>query len=368
MIDNGNKCMGCGGCEIVCPAGAIKIKMSEDGFLRPCVNASKCVNCNQCDRICPVNIINTKVSTEAYSYKSKGKETLKKSASGGFGYDLSVKLIESMPVCSVEYDREQARPIHRVSELLEDLDKKRNSIYLQSYTVPGFERILDLGRGIIFGSPCQISFLNNYLLKKKARDHYLLIDFFCHGIPSYNVWVKYMGSKSFFLEMPDVIFRSKEYGWGNFTILCSTGEQNYYFDKVKDHDIFFRMFLENMVLNESCYQCPYHGNNSGADLRIGDYWGEKHKEDTEGVTAILVYTQKGKETIKLLKDKGVVCSESVKEVLAGQIDGNLPVPSIREKLLSALQTSKSLQYINSTTVLKYKLTRKINRMIGRNYI
>lgn len=368
MVNHENKCMGCGGCEIVCPTKAIKIEMSQDGFLRPVISEKECAQCGKCNSVCPVSARRTQFADKAYSFKSGKKEVLNKSASGGFGYELSAKFVQDFPICSVEYDREKAMPMHKIAKTLEELDSRRNSIYLQSYTVPGFKRILELNHGIVFGSPCQISFLNNLFITEKKREQYLLIDFFCHGIPSYNVWKKYTEMYKIFGENPSVIFRSKQYGWGNFTIQCDTDNQTCFFDKVKDEDIFFRLFLENMVLNECCYNCPYHGNSSGADIRIGDYWGEKYKDDTEGITGLLVFTEKGTEAVNQLRNCGALLEESVDDVLSGQINADLAIPPCREKLLSALQSSKSLKKINSTIVFRYRLIRKINRMLGRNYI
>lgn len=359
--------MGCGVCEVVCPSNAIKITMSQDGFLRPSINISDCINCNQCDSVCPISVHDANPTLEAYSYKSNSAQTLKKSASGGFGYDFSSTLIGEFPVCSVEYDKQKSMPVHKVATSLSDLDKRRNSIYLQSYTVPGFKEIIELKRGVVFGSPCQISALNNLLIKKKLRENYILVDFFCHGIPSYNVWKKYMETSCVFAQSPDVIFRSKKYGWGSFTIQCSVDEQEFYFDKAND-DIFFRVFLENMALNESCYTCPYHGNSSSADIRIGDFWGEKYKDDSEGITGILVFTETGKEAINKIIDKGNLQKECDSDVLSGQINKDLPIPSCRAKLLCALQTKKTLKRINRGILFRYKLIRKINRMIGRRYV
>lgn len=368
MVNHGNKCMGCGGCEIICSTDAIKIKMSQDGFWRPEIDLGKCVNCGKCDLLCPVNSQQTRPAFEAFSFKSKNKEVLQKSASGGFGYEFSLASIDKLPVCSVEYDNKKAMPVHKVATNETDLEKRRNSIYLQSYTVSGFKEILKLKRGIVFGSPCQISFLNNLLIKESIREQYLLIDFFCHGVPSYNVWKKYMEASELFDKNPDVVFRSKKYGWGNFTIESRAKNEANYSDKVKNDDIFFRIFLENMVLNECCYTCPYHGNNSSADIRIGDFWGEKYKDDRDGVTGILVFTENGSDALKTINFSALFQKETISDVLSGQISNDLPIPSCRKKLLSALQTSKSLKKINSTIIFKYKLIRKINRMIGRKYI
>lgn len=369
MVNHADKCMGCGGCEIVCPVDAIKINMSNDGFWRPVVEREKCINCSKCDAVCPVDIQNTNASRTGFSYKSNNKEVLFKSASGGFCYDLTTSVINEMPVCSVEYDTQRMLPVHMLANSLEELNLKRNSIYLQSYTVDGFKKVLEFDEAVVVGSPCQISFLNNILLKQKRRDKFLLIDFFCHGIPSYNLWKKYVDShKDVFEKKTQVTFRSKENGWGNFTIECNSKEDKTFFDKAKDDDIFFRVFLENMALNKSCYTCPYHSNNSCADIRVGDFWGDKYKSDKEGITAILVYTDNGLKVLERVKNSGVLLEESIDDVLSGQINENLKIPSCREKLIKVLKTDKSLNKINSTLIFRYKLVRRISRMLGKDFV
>ncbi|MDQ9828112.1 Coenzyme F420 hydrogenase/dehydrogenase, beta subunit C-terminal domain, partial [Acinetobacter baumannii] len=48
------------------------------------------------------------------------------------------------------------------------------------------------GKYAIFGTPCQIFGLDKYLKCRKRREQFVLIDIYCHGCPSMNVWSKYV--------------------------------------------------------------------------------------------------------------------------------------------------------------------------------
>ncbi|TDO84356.1 coenzyme F420 hydrogenase subunit beta [Halanaerobium saccharolyticum] len=52
-------CTGCGGCEVICPTDAIKIKLKNDVYL-PQVDDNKCIKCNKCLLGCPGLSLNSK--------------------------------------------------------------------------------------------------------------------------------------------------------------------------------------------------------------------------------------------------------------------------------------------------------------------
>lgn len=368
MVDQDN-CMGCGGCAVVCPRKAIEFKRDEDGFYKPYVKKTLCVECGLCEEICPRNDLDSSSAQEAFSYKSASSTVLSRSASGGFGFDLSCEMIKDFPVCSTLYDNRTASPRHTVSFLEDELEEKQNSFYLQSYSVDGMKEIIRNGKGVFIGTPCQIAALDRILRIRKIRERYLLIDFFCHGVPSYLVWKKYLDKISNKKDdIKNVKFRSKKYQWGRFTIEFQNGENTQYSDSNVDKDIFYRIYLEAMATSEPCYTCKYHGENSRADIRMGDFWGEKYKKDTEGVSALLVYTDIGKDALLRTRQRGYVESVGKDDILQGQIKEDIPMPSCRNDLLKQLRTGKTLKEINNTVVFHYKLKRKINRMMGREFV
>ena len=59
------------------------------------------------------------------------------------------------------------------------------------------------------------------------------------------------------------------------------------------------LYLKNVVLRDSCFNCKFKGNNNVADLIIADYWGieisNKEFFDANGVSACVINSAHGKE-------------------------------------------------------------------------
>lgn len=363
MIDFGDNCLGCGGCELVCSLKAVKLKLNDEGFWKAIVNKSKCSNCGLCDKICPINSKVLNRNTKGYSFKSFDKGVLSNSASGGFAYEISKMNIANMPICSVQYDTDKNMPIHKVFKDDKKLFESQNSIYLQSYPINGMKEILKLKKGVIIGSPCQIAVIHNILNMRKIRHNYLLIDFFCHGVPSYNIWKEYLNKCGH--PINKVQFRSKQMGWGVYSLKIEMENNNAYFKTNRDNDIFYKLFLENMITNICCYGCKYHGLDSMADIRMGDFWGEKYKEDKEGVSAVVTFTEKGERYLKNLINVGKLNEENVADILLGQIAGNIAIPSCRDKMISMLSKGASIKKVYICSILPFLVKRKILGKLGR---
>ena len=48
---------------------------------------------------------------------------------------------------------------------------------------------------LVTGTPCQIDSFRKYIKKFRVEDNFVLMDFFCHGVPSKLVWDKYITEK-----------------------------------------------------------------------------------------------------------------------------------------------------------------------------
>jgi coenzyme F420-reducing hydrogenase beta subunit len=338
-------CCGCGACASVCKKGAISIILNEEGFNHYSIDAEKCVNCGQCKSVCPMTQIKApemKSSVALYSVKSNSEEVLKKSASGGIGHELASQLLNSgYAVCGCVYETEtnSAKHIWVTPDEKEKLSLFQGSKYIQSNTadaISEIENIAEKYKIAFFGTPCQAVAIDKILSKKGVRKDAVIVDLICHGVPSYHLWNKYIcdvNKKCGTGENPVVSFRGEGSDWHN-RMLQVTGNGNTHkqIERIDDFYAFFRRGLCDMA---TCFDCPYR-ERSGADLRIGDYWGNKFINDKQGVSMVIANTDAGNKLICDLKNVCNVEEQNLDEYWSVQCPYNLHKPLIREELIEAL--------------------------------
>lgn len=304
-----NTCCGCGTCSIVCGEGAIEIKRDKDGFLRALIEQNKCVQCELCKKVCPFNgeggnQINQE-KHNLYMLKSKDRTVLKSSSSGGAGYEISKMLSkQGYDVVGCMYDKEKREAVHKIASAgdIESLSLFKGSKYIQSNTSESFNDVINkTEKAVIIGTPCQIAGIDRLLRLKRRRENYILIDLICHGVPTQHLWEKYLneGSKKYgYGSTPDVLFRDKPKGWRSRYITIQGDNKMY--SKIDKKDYFYRFFLLNNCFMSSCYECNYR-TESSADIRLGDYWGSRYKDDKEGVSMVIAMTIEGDNILEKLE-------------------------------------------------------------------
>ena len=87
-------------------------------------------------------------------------------------------------------------------------------------------------------------------------------------------------------------------------------------------DLFYKLFLGDVCLGPQCEkQCKYKYDKSSADIRIGDLWGNTYKDNQKGVSALVTFTEKGRDVVESLQNVTLV--ENPFEVVAeGQMKKN----------------------------------------------
>lgn len=322
-----NNCTGCGVCAVVCPKNCIKIEENKYGFYSYKINHEDCIKCMQCVGVCgEANILTSQKEIkdlELYSGYATDKNILKESTSGGICSLIAINEIEKNgQVIGCKYDNKFNRVISEIAESKEKFKEFKGSKYLQAYTYNAYKEIKNIDKGVIIGTPCQIGSLDLYLKKLGKRDSFLLIDFICHGVPSYILWDKYIGG---FKNLEKINFRDKKYGWRK-KFLSIKSKDNYYYNS-EEKDKFYHFFNVGNIYNCACYECKYR-NKTVADIRVGDYWGPKFKNNSTGVSMIIPNTIKGREIIKKLvnKNKLILSKENINDYYEYQQIENERIP------------------------------------------
>lgn len=189
MIDIKRKeeCHGCHGCFNICPKKCISMDIDNEGFWYPKVDKDLCINCNLCEKVCPIINPPTRENnkTIAMAGKNRDEEIRKNSSSGGvFTLLCEIVIKNGGVVFGAEYDK-NLNVRHGYSETIEGCSRFRGAKYVQSIigeTYKQVKKFLSEGRQVLFtGTPCQISGLEAYLMKR--YDNLLMVDIVCHGVP-----------------------------------------------------------------------------------------------------------------------------------------------------------------------------------------
>ena len=129
-------------------------------------------------------------------------------------------------------------------------------------------------------------------------------------------------------------------------------------------DGYFLMIEHGFCYTESCYECRWRSHCS-ADLRIGDYWGNKFEKDRTGVSMILALTQTGEDVLKKLEQNGkTIHLQNMDDYLKCQQIKNAQKPLFYDKVMNALQDETfSLEDIVSIYIKPFEKKRKLYRKV-----
>ena len=111
--------------------------------------------------------------------------------------------------------------------------------------------------------------------------------------------------------------------WHDSYNLLIREKKTYYNSRLSQGDAFYGLFLGDYCCNPACAKnCKYKYNRSSADIRIVDLWGKTYKDNDKGVSALVTFTEKGKQVVEALE--GVTLIGHPFEVVAeGQMKRNV---------------------------------------------
>ena len=363
-------CYGCGVCAITCGKRIIEIVLNKEGFYEPhVINEDLCTSCGLCTEVCAylhedLAQGNCK-NTHCYAAWSKDATVRRKCSSGGIGFELGRSLIgKGYKVCGVRYNADQVRAEHYIATTEQELIPSIGSKYIQSYTVEGFKFINRKDKYLVTGTPCQIDSFRRYIQRFKIEDNFVLMDFFCHGVPSMLLWKKYTREVERKTgRITYVSWRNKFTGWHDSWAMAIDGEEkgekinwhdsynllirekkSFYNSRLSQGDTFYHFFLTNDCLGKACYEkCKYKYDRSSADIRIGDLWGKTYKSNEDGVSAVIAFTEKGEQAIHLANCELVSHSFSI--VAEGQMKKSPQRKMVRKWIIKSFEFNLPLSFI-----------------------
>lgn len=374
MMNQKKQCTGCRACEQLCPKNAIHMVEDEEGFLTPEVDHNLCINCGICANKCPqLRNIEKKVEQECYAAKIKDKETLMNSSSGGIFSVLANHVLKQNGKVYGAIFTEDLQIEHIGIDKISEMKKLRGSKYVQSNTKNTFSEVkqdLENGKKVLYsGTPCQIAGLKNYLGKK--YENLFTVDIVCHGVPSPQLFKKYINNieDKYKGKITNFSFREKEKrGWGlNLKIQLDNGKV---IQKFADLDPYYKSFLAGDIYRESCYECKYANNNRVGDITLADYWGIEYEHpefiDNNGISAVMVQTKKGKNMWKEIEEEIESIPTTIEKI--AKHNHNLKQPtkrkSIRNNVYKGLENKEFNKYCKENLYFKKKLKDRIKSLIS----
>ena len=372
---------------MACGRKIIEINLNEDGFYEPhMTDESKCTNCGICTEVCAYLHDGLSLKeTEVHPYAAWSKDHMvrRKCSSGGAGFEIGKYLLgQGYKVCGVRYNADKNRAEHYIATTAEELIQSAGSKYIQSYTVDAFKAINRKEKYLVTGTPCQIDSFRRYIQKFRCEDNFVLLDFFCHGVPSMFLWKKYAEwAEKQVGKITYASWRNKWAGWHDSWAMGIDGEEhgekinwddsynmliaekkNYIESRWTKGDMFYSLFLGHCCLGKQCFEhCKYKYDNSSADIRIGDLWGETYKDDEDGVSCAIAFTEKGEQVLR--KVNCDLTPHPFEVVAEGQLrESPKPLPitkAINKKLKSADCTIEDVVGV----LLKYRRRQAVFRRL-----
>lgn len=200
--------------------------------------------------------------------------------------------------------------VHIVSNKLEDIERMRNSKYVQSdmgSCLAEVQQLLKIGKIVMFcGTPCQCVACGAVV---GDSENLLKVSLICEGVPTPGVWRRYREAKAkeYGEKIRTVNFRSKDpVGWSLPYYVITTESGKKQMELSYKENAYVLGMLQGLTYRQSCYHCEFKGSNGSADLIIGDLWKVGNRllnmSANKGISALIINTKKGEKWIERVTD------------------------------------------------------------------
>lgn len=335
MICDLEKCTACNACINNCPKNAITMDYDKYDFNYPKIDNNKCINCGICKKVCPNNkTIEFNIPKAVYAAWVLNEDNRSKSASGGIATCIQEYALKNNIITyGVVWKNEFQLTFKKINSI-DELNNVRNSKYLYSNTRKIYSEIkgyLEKKQKVLFiGMPCQVAGLKAIL--NKEYDNLIAIDIVCHGMPTekyFEKHIEYIKQKKNIEDIKNILFRVNN----DFDMrINSKSEKQYILKEITDP--YLVGFHKGILYREACYSCNYAKKERVGDITLCDFWGlendkELSKEIKNGISAVLINTEKGKELYKKINSKIYSVERTLDEVVKN--NGQLRSPTVKPK-------------------------------------
>jgi coenzyme F420-reducing hydrogenase beta subunit len=321
-----------------------------EGFLCPVIDVERCDDCGACKRVCPILQMakpNHSANPRVFACWNKEESVRFESASGGTFSALALHVLENGGVVFGAAFDENMVVKHIAVQRKEDLGKLRSSKYVQSdmgQSYIAIRQLLIQGKKVLFsGTPCQVAGLNTYL--GKNNEELLTCDMLCHGVPSpqlFSKYVKYV-EKLFGARLVSINFRHKHKGWQlASTVAFFKDGRQCVLEGVANS--FMYGFINSLSLRSACHRCPYTNVDRSGDITLADFWGigefkPFHHGIRNGISLILVNSEKGLDFFEKSSTKLCVEERTLEEAKykREKLSRPLPTPEKRKPFFADYQ-------------------------------
>ena len=130
-------------------------------------------------------------------------------------------------------------------------------------------------------------------------------------------------------------------------------------------DYYFRMFLANISLMPSCYNCVYASKERTSDITIADFWGisnfDKSYNEMTGTSLVIANSDKGKQIVDSFNNVRIKEFEIEKAILKNKSLLQPKIPhKYRDEFLMALHNGMRFdKAVNKYAPIRFRTKIKI---------
>lgn len=341
-----NLCHGCGGCSSICPSGAIKLQITENGLIEPKIDEDLCTTCGLCVDVCsgkgfdfgkeydlmfeeqPIDpwlgVFKTLETNHAADHDLRFN-----ASSGGALSAILIYLIENKFIDGAIVTKfSDANPLIPNVFIAKSKDEILGSIGSKYCPVPA-NSILDQlkrvdGKYAFVGLPCHLQTLRNYLKVDKSLNDkiFITLGLMCAHTNSFKGTEYFLRKKQ--IKIEDIkSFSYRGNGWlGGISVF--DGNSTSFFNKrntnKKEQKLNYISFTSSFVPKRCLVCCDHMAEFS--DLSFGDPRHRDYlKSEKIGKSLLVIRTSKALEIVTKMYNEGVLIKDkslTIKDFYKGQ--------------------------------------------------